>query len=172
MITSALLKALLDEDWQVRKVAAETLGSTLSSEAVKPLVDLCDDENMWVRYSAACSLQNISFLPESERRFALDKLVHLLEKDDDSVKISALESLAKIGDPTALRSIIKIAASKNDDLRRLTAEALGQFSGREVEAKLMKLSGDISAPVREAADQSLAKVRHEFSPKFKRQMGE
>jgi len=171
MVTSALLKALLDEDWQVRKVAAETLGSTLSSEAVKPLVGLCDDENMWVRFSAVRSLQNISFLPESERRFALDKLVQLLKKDDDSVKASVLESLAKIGDPVALRPIIEVAASKNEDLRRLSAVALGQFPGRAAEEKLTELVKDSSMMVREAAAQSLAIIKQGVSAKSKRRTG-
>lgn len=172
MVTSALIKALLDEDWQVRKVSAETLGSTLSSEAVKPLVSLCDDENMWVRFSAARSLQNISFLPESERRFALNKLVQILKNnDDESVKISALESLAKIGDPVALGPIIDLAAGNNDDLRRLAAVALGRFPGRAAEKKLSELVKDSSTPVREAAAQSLAKIRSVVSYKSKRQTG-
>ncbi len=57
-----LVGALIDEDWQVRKLAAEALGLLRDDRAVPGLLGALHDDNLWVRYGAAHALGDLGDL--------------------------------------------------------------------------------------------------------------
>ena len=78
-----LVGALIDEDWQVRKLAAEALGLLRDDRAVPGLLGALHDDNLWVRYGAARALGDLGDLG------AVGALLETLGRDVDPVKLAA-----------------------------------------------------------------------------------
>ena len=60
-----LIQALGDEDWLVRRNAAEALARLKDSRAIQPLVPLLEDENEMVRDTAEGALSSLGWTSES-----------------------------------------------------------------------------------------------------------
>jgi HEAT repeat protein len=66
-------------------------------------------------------------------------------------------ALAKLHHPAALETLIHAADDSNADLRRQTAEALGDYTAADVTNILARLASDSDPTVRDQARQSLQK---------------
>ena len=86
-----LIKALSDENWQIRRHAAEALGVISTKKAVKPLIETLNDKNSWVQKTATESLGNIG-----DKR-AVDPLKNMLKADNLEVRDAVSEALEKLG---------------------------------------------------------------------------
>ncbi len=60
-----LIEALADEDWLVRRNAAESLARLKDSRAIDPLVPLLEDENEMVRDTAEGALSSLGWTPST-----------------------------------------------------------------------------------------------------------
>jgi HEAT repeat protein len=152
----ALLNALLDEDWQVRKLAVEALGQWGDRRTATGLLGALADGNPWVRYAAVRALGDLG------ERTAVEPLLRALAQDEDAVKLAAAGALGRLGDARAVPALAALTRHEDVDFRVAAAEALGQLRRREpgaaaeVEAALRALVLDPQPSVRRAAVQGLA----------------
>ena len=105
------------------------------------------DENrreMIAALGAAGSVRAVEFLSgiatDSEERFPL--------------RIAALESLARIGDPGGLEAVLACVSSKDTNVRVAAVTALGPFSGKEVDDAILDAFRDSDSRIRVAAAQA------------------
>lgn len=85
-----LIKALSNENWQIRRQAADALGVIGTKKAVNPLIETLRDENLWVKKSAAESLGNIG-----DKR-ATKPLKNILKEDNSEVREAVSDALGKL----------------------------------------------------------------------------
>jgi HEAT repeat protein len=147
-----LIKALGNEDEQVRYGAAESLGKS-GDNAIEPLIKaLEEDEEEYVRYGAANALGNIG-----DKR-AVEPLIKALEDKHWWTRKNAAEALGKIGDKRAVEPLlsfwIKILEDgigkigrNNEFARESAVRALIKIGDGAVEP-LIKALGDKEEDVR------------------------
>ncbi|MCL2761902.1 MAG: HEAT repeat domain-containing protein [Treponema sp.] len=70
------------------------------------------------------------------------------------LRISALESLAKIGDPSGLDAVLTCVSAKDPNIRSAAVTALGPFSGEAVDAAILDAFRDSFFRTRVAAAQA------------------
>jgi len=100
----SLMKALRNEDADVRERAAKKLGDLGDERAVASLIPLLKDEEWLVRSAAVISLGKIG---NSE---VVDHLVSSLEDKDEDVRKSAVEALKCLGGQEAERALQRYSA--------------------------------------------------------------
>lgn len=86
-----LISSLTNENWQIRRQAAEALGVISTKKAVEALIVTLNDENSWVQKTVAESLGNIG-----DKR-AVDPLKTMLKNDNLEVQEAVSEALRKLG---------------------------------------------------------------------------
>lgn len=147
----ALVRMLTDAKTDVRKTAAEILGRIKDTESVEPLVRLLKDDEFGVRFAAEHSLREFrelaippllraltsenstlrkgatSVLGHMRDSKATIPLCHMLESQDKGERISVLEALEKIADRAAAEYIVPLLKDKDNDIRRLSVNALGKI---------------------------------------------
>jgi HEAT repeat protein len=111
-----LTNDLLDEDSNIRRKAARTLGKKGKKSSVEPLIDALEDEESLVRKSAAWALGKIG-----DSRAVLP-LISILSDKDINVRKNAAWALGMIGDKRAMKPLISIAAKDSDSYVRDTAK--------------------------------------------------
>lgn len=110
-----LINALKDNDEDIRKMAAITLGKIKDKQAVKPLIDTLKNDNWEVRSSAAWALGEI------RDSFSVESLISALK--DKDIRKDAAEALLKIGKPS-VKYLVTVLHDENPHIRRLAAEVL------------------------------------------------
>ncbi|MCL2320330.1 MAG: HEAT repeat domain-containing protein, partial [Treponema sp.] len=94
-----LVKALQDKNWEIRAMAAKTLGVLTGPEAIKPLVAAARDGEWWVRQNAVTSIlaypdcdKILAVIAKSGDKYAFDSMLYAIGKADRP------ELLAKINE--------------------------------------------------------------------------
>ena len=183
----ALAEALRDPVPSVRQAAAEALGSTKDSVAVRALMEvLRTDESPVVRRAAAWSLgeigdaQAVSVLSDALTRDrdaevrknaasalgSIDSprgtaaLTQALERDTEvSVRIQAAEALSNIEDPSSLDALIRVLERDDDSgVRRAVIEAIDNIEGARAVPAVSRALRDSDAEVRRAAADALGSM--------------
>lgn len=93
-----LTAALKDEDWKVRRSAAEALWAMREPAAVPGLVEALADKNDIVRQAAASALEGMSDM-------AMSALLDAIKSRDPLLSKGAAEMLQRIGSPEALNAV-------------------------------------------------------------------
>lgn len=92
-LVDSLIRALADEDWRVRRIACETLGSMgpTAKSAIGPLLKVLEDSanNDWVRSNAALALARIG--PQTEA--VVGALSSALKDGSEKVRNAAGQAL-------------------------------------------------------------------------------
>lgn len=145
-----LIKALGDEDWYIRGNAATALGLIGDARAVEPLIKALGEKDWDVRKKAAAALGKIG-----DSR-AVEPLINALGDNGEEVRLNAAEALGKIGEP-AVEPLINTL--KNIDLyfRYCAAEALGKIGEPAVEPLINTLK-DKNKGVRMSAAEALDRI--------------
>lgn len=183
----ALVGALRDPVASVRQAAAEALGSTRDSVAVRALMEvLRTDESATVRRSAAWALGQISdpvAIPALSEALARDRdtevrrnaasalgdidspratpaLTQALERDTEaSVRVTAAEALSNIEDPAAIDALIRVLDRDDDpEVRRAVIEAIDNLEGARAVPAVSRALRDANAEVRRAAAEALGSM--------------
>jgi HEAT repeat protein len=177
-----LISALRDEQWKVRRSAAERLGEIKDKRAVEPLIAALGDEIAWVRWQAAEALGEIGDeraigplvaalgdkdpLVRENAAKALEKigkpsvlpLIAALGNEDSDVRYGAAEALGKIGDERAVEPLITALRDGDWLVRDYTATALGRIRDKRAVEPLIAVLGDSDSDVRREAAYALAKI--------------
>lgn len=149
----ALLKILRDEDWWVREIAVEALIEIKSERIIQILIDWLQDKDLNLRRSI------VEIFGKVKIPAVVEPLLKLLEDEDWWVRERAVAALGNIGDKRAIQPLI--SQGRHPELRWVVAQALGNFSGSEVENALISLAQDPQKGVRREAAVSLGKLRTE-----------
>jgi HEAT repeat protein len=147
-----LIKALGDENLEVRAGAAWTLGKIWDARAVDPLIKLLGDESSGVREAAVWALGEIK-----DRR-AVDPLIKALEDGISKVREAAAWALGKIRDARAVDPLIKLLGDENSDVRQAVSSVLGEIKDRRAVDPLINTLRDKNSKVREAAARALGEI--------------
>ncbi|WP_414620643.1 HEAT repeat domain-containing protein, partial [Calothrix sp. CCY 0018] len=172
-LVEKLIKALQDEDSDVRWYAASALGKIGDKDAVQPLIKALKDEDFLVRMYAAEALGKI------EDKAAIKPLINALQHDDSVVRIrrrgeasvrsNAAEALGNIGDKAAVEPLINALQHDDSVVRSNAAEALGKIGDKAAFEPLIKALHDEDSGVRCSAAEALTKIgdKAAFEPLIK-----
>jgi len=117
-----LVKALSDEDRDIRKDAASALGEIDDERAVEPLIKALSDDNWLVRSTAA---RVLGFFSDAR---AVESLIRALGDEHDDVRDDAASALGKIGDARAVVPLIKALGDEDRYVREAAKEALEKLA--------------------------------------------
>ena len=116
-----LIKALSNDDWNVRLYAAAALGEIGDARAVEPLIKALEGGNS----AAAVALGRMG------TGRAVRPLIKALKDDDWGVQRYTARALGEIGDACAVESLIEALGGENEYVREAAKEALRKL-GHEV----------------------------------------
>lgn len=134
-----LIASLNDEDPNIRKMAAKTLGNIGDPCAVDSLIISLKDENWDVRGDACYALGKIKNIR------AVEPLVDVLKDEKPTVRAGAVWALGEIKDKRVLELLIVALKDKDKWVRSKTVEALGKIKDpRVVEYLLVGLNDEDS----------------------------
>ncbi|MBN2122035.1 HEAT repeat domain-containing protein [Candidatus Micrarchaeota archaeon] len=180
----ALASAIKDKSPIVRAAAAEAMGTLkgLPPCDIGPLLNALGDPVPLVRQNSACALGNI------RNPGATVGLISALQDDDESVVLSCVQALGKIGDwravpalagllmgpnpllrdaaaeamtmrcPHATAVFIRALKGRSEELRAVSANALGEDTDPAAIPALIESLDDQSPKVRAAAAGALGKI--------------
>ena len=151
-VVNALIARLDDENADVRRAAASSLGKLKDSRAIPGLIGALKDRDAKVRATAA------EALAEFEDARAIAPLADLLNDQSTEVKQSALEALSHFEDNLPSAPIIRLLNDPDADVRQNAAHLTGKLRDRSATGALAKLVGDPSANVRQAAIEAIGEL--------------
>jgi HEAT repeat protein/beta-lactamase regulating signal transducer with metallopeptidase domain len=152
-VVNALIARLGDEDADVRRAAAHSLGQLKDSRAVPGLIGALKDSDPKVRASAA------EALAEFEDSRAIAPLAALLSDASTEVKQSALEALSHFDDGVPSSAVIRLLSDADADVRHNAAHLAGKLRDRSATPALAKLVGDPDSDVRQAAIEAIGELK-------------
>jgi HEAT repeat protein len=117
-LSSALTAFVGDDQYAMRRDAAEVLGTFGDTQAVMPLIDALRDINPWVRGAAAYSLGRLG-----DRR-ALRPLMAATQDSSGWVQQCALRALGLLGDKRALKTLEDYMFDRDPDIASAAQEAI------------------------------------------------
>ncbi|WP_460373532.1 HEAT repeat domain-containing protein [Methanocalculus sp. MC3] len=117
-----LIEALRNEDKNIRKDAAEILGS-LGEEAIAPLSALLGDEWWVVRYRA-CEALGLMEKPD-----AYPYLRAAVSDERDHVRYMAAKGLGRLGIPEAASDLEPLLEDENPYVRKMAAGSIARLRG-------------------------------------------
>ncbi|MDI1435610.1 HEAT repeat domain-containing protein [Polyangium sorediatum] len=145
-----LCEALASQGEGGAKVVAEALIS-FGSDAVRPLVEMLDDERVQARTWAARVLGKIG------DPGATLSLVAQLGDGNAAARTAAAEALGHIGDPRSTRPLVSVVlGDPSSGVRARAAAALARVGDEEVVGTLVATLGDPDPEVRSRAVDALA----------------
>jgi HEAT repeat protein/beta-lactamase regulating signal transducer with metallopeptidase domain len=152
-VVEALVARLQDENAEVRRAAAHSLGRLKDSRAVPGLIGALKDADPGVRASAA------EALAELEDSRAIAPLAALLNDPSTEVKQSALDALSHFEDTVPPAVVIRLLGDADPEIRHKAAHLAGKLRDRSATPALVKLVGDPSSDVRQAAIEALGELK-------------
>jgi HEAT repeat protein len=147
-----LRQALKDEEWWVRRAAAEALGKIGDPQAIPALLEARKDGDSGVRRAAAWALWNIGG-PQ-----AVPVQLKSLKDENGDVRQVAAFALGSIGDLETVPVQLKSLKDENGDVRQVAAFALGSIGDQQAVPALMEALKDRDEDVREAAAWALGSI--------------
>lgn len=151
-VVLALIERLKDDDAQVRRAAANSLGRLEDRRAVPGLIGALRDPVADVRAAAADALGDF----EDPR--AIGPLSALLTDANADVKQEALGALSNYEKGVPASAILPLLNDSDADVRHEAAHLLGRLRDRAAVPALIKLVRDQSKDVRLAAISSLSEI--------------
>jgi HEAT repeat protein len=146
-----LIQALQDRHIDVRCSAAEALGQIGDAGAILVLLQALQDRHQYVRRNAAKALGRIA------NAQAISGLIQALEDSDWSVPFEAAKALVQIG-PPAVPSLVQTLQNRDNNVRRIAADTLGQIGAAQAMPGLIQALQDSDRDVRYSAAEALGQI--------------
>ena len=137
-----LVEAESDSNPHIRKIVAELLGQTGSTEPVDVLIRFLDDPCANVRASAAVSLGHLG------HPAAVQPLLRTCHDEELWVRFSSVQALGAIGDSCALPTIQSFLDTKDLPLLCAVVEAIGKIGTTEDIPSLLEMLPMAGLPLR------------------------
>ncbi|HVP93905.1 MAG TPA: HEAT repeat domain-containing protein [Methanoregulaceae archaeon] len=141
-----LLKALKDNDNEIRWEAALALGEIGDAGSIPALVEGLKDEDRYVRYATAIALERLNWKPENE---TLHAYLHLGKQEWDK--------LQGIGYP-AIEALAVALKDRNADVREKAVQVLGEIGSPDAIPFVYRALRDASDEVRWSAVKAAPRV--------------
>ncbi|MDP7420831.1 MAG: HEAT repeat domain-containing protein [bacterium] len=154
---NALIKALSDNSWSVRKNAAKSL-QNLGKDAVDPLSKALQSESSDIRYWVATILGRIG-------QETIMALLSQLKDEDNETRRLTRKVLDNMGSD-AVEPLIEALKSNSREMRRNAAEALGNTRDTRSIQPLIKSLADKSWFVRKNASEALEEMGNKAVPQL------
>lgn len=119
---AAIASALQDENPKLRRQAAQLVRVPAGSEATLAFTALLP------KLDTLTQVQVLNALGDRKDPAASPSVVALLESDDEEVRIAALQTLGRLGDPTTVGVLATHAAGDNDATARAARTALATIT--------------------------------------------
>jgi len=132
------------------KKAAKAPEKIGDKKAVKKLIEICRDSNVYVRDNAAEALKKVG-------EPAVEQLIKALKDDSQLVRVNVAWALGRIGDKRAVEPLI--LALKDNNIRRTTAEALGLIGDDRALEPLSRFKYDSDDLFREITEIAIKKIK-------------
>jgi HEAT repeat protein len=151
------------ENWKVKIKVIDLLGEINDPEVSDKLVTFFNNPFL----NQVCPAMKRSTALALGKKFnkgtrAVDSLIGDLDSDDILVREAIIQSLGKIGDPTAVPFIIRTLDDKKFAIRLSAVKALGDIGDPEAIPSLKKVvSTDHDPYIRQAARSALQDFRHD-----------
>jgi HEAT repeat protein/beta-lactamase regulating signal transducer with metallopeptidase domain len=189
-VVTALIAALKDTHPDVRRAAAQSLGSRGDRRAAAGLVDALRDTDVKVRVTAAEALGNLS-VPSSiggltaatkdpsveVRRAAFEALLHFeadqvsadvflpgLHDANPEIKAGAARALAERKETRAVPELLAMLKDDKAELRQVAIQALANLGDRSAAGPIEGTLKDPSPDVRQTALEALAELEVKTLP--------
>nr|MBW4614859.1 HEAT repeat domain-containing protein [Desmonostoc vinosum HA7617-LM4] len=148
------LQLLKDREKQIDKVRFQEYRAALGEKeaAIPGLIQLLEDPDFSVRYSAANALGKIG------SQEAIPGLIQLLEHPDFSVRSLAANVLGNIGSQEAIPGLIQLLEHPESYVRSLAANVLGKIGSQEAIPGLIQLLEHPNFSVRSSAADALGNI--------------
>lgn len=144
-----LIACLEDPDVQVLKCAIDALGSLGDPRAVVPLITCLKDRDRDVRSRAANALVKLIKTGKN----SVEPLIACL--NDQDINVYAINALGKIGDRSAVDSLIVCLKNQDQNVRLSAVNALGEIGNTRAVAPLLACLKDQDINVRSSAFRAL-----------------
>ena len=151
-IAEALIPALQDRSWNVRKAAVETLARLNSTRATELLIAALKDGHRQVREHAVIGLG-----ARGDTRL-VEHLTAALIDDDWQVREQAAIALGRQGDSRGIEPLLKALMDSEWQVREQAARSLGATAAQQSVQPLLDALNDQHEQVREAAAKSLGLI--------------
>jgi HEAT repeat protein/beta-lactamase regulating signal transducer with metallopeptidase domain len=151
-VVDALIARLKDENAEVRRAAANSLGRLEDTRAVPGLIAALKDPEPRVRASVAEALAQL------EDNRAIVPLADLLNDPSTEVRQSALDALSHFETSLPSAPIVRLLSDPDEEVRHKAAHLTGKLRDRSATGALAKLVGDPSSDVRAAAIQAIGEL--------------
>jgi HEAT repeat protein len=125
----ALLKALENQDYQVRWSAVDALGKFGSEAAIPALLKALENDDPGVPWRAVRALGMLN------NEVAIPALLKALEHQDNLVGSSAVEALGKLGSEAATSALCKALEHRDSYIRQEAARALAELRWQQLHSK-------------------------------------
>lgn len=135
----------------LKESAVKALGMLGDIRALSPLLDIFESRKGW--------MQKFSFLKEqiveaigrlgSNENRAQQALLEALEDEGATIRLSAVESLAEIGDHSCIVAIKKRLFDADDDVAVAAASTLYQLGGEDLIREILKTQDNLPQFIRE-----------------------
>lgn len=116
-----LIVALSDEDWQVRREAAQALSRFPGDAASRALYDTLSDPAWQVAREAALSLARLQSPGD-------DRIIHLLVHEIASLRIAAIIALGESGNPDWIHKLEPLLNDPDDSVKRSARRAIERLT--------------------------------------------
>jgi HEAT repeat protein len=127
----SITRALKDEDWMVREMAAETIGLNANGTiAADPLIDALNDEFWQVRLKAVRSLGKMKI----DR--AVIPIGKCITHEQANLRKEVAAALGEIADPAAEPFLAMVVGDMDPEVRKNARWALQQIAARKASAKV------------------------------------
>ena len=144
-VISAALALVSDKDEEIRRTAIEILNQTKDERAVQYLIEATKDTDWWVSERAVDALGEVS------SKKAVPRLLEMLKSNPKSIP-SVVRALGKIGDVTAIDSVMQQLERTQTDIRIEAMSALVKLADdRSIDPVRARIT-----PLTTLADQSVA----------------
>jgi len=128
LVVPALVRKLKDRDDKVRERAAASIEffheSPQAVQAIPALEDATRDPVPRVQMAATGSLFKI----DPQNALIKPKLVELADSDDANCRYFVAFTLSELQDPDTVPLLLKLLKDEDDDVRRVSADSLGQIA--------------------------------------------
>ena len=119
-----LLQKIEDPDPFIRVEAVQSLGEIKSEEALLPVCNCLDDENLYVRAYAAEAVGKIGHVNTA---LALLRLISSLDDPSPYVRAMILVALGELQDDRAADPVRKLLQDEDESVREMAAWALANI---------------------------------------------
>ncbi|MEQ8225026.1 MAG: HEAT repeat domain-containing protein, partial [Candidatus Eremiobacterota bacterium] len=150
-VVKILIKALKNKN--ICYDVIDALGRIRSSISVKPLINMLDDKDDFIRAAVVKALGNIG---DSQ---AIDPLIKALDDKNKHVRMYAALALEKIRDQRVVDPLIKALEDEEDEgFLSIVAFTLGKLGNLRAVEPLIKALGDRRTGVRASAVSALSEI--------------